>query len=52
MSSVSHTISSAGFDVKVTGFQEGLEIDAHELVALQPYLEEEKKSSPKKKKGK
>jgi len=52
VSSVSHTISSAGFDVKVTGFQEGLEIDAHELVALQPYLEEEKKSSPKKKKGK
>ena len=45
ISSVSHTISRSGFDVKVTGLQEGINLDTGTLVAIHEF--EGKKTDPK-----
>jgi len=45
VSSVSHTISRNGFDVKVAGIQEGINLDSGTLVAIHEF--EGKKADPK-----
>ena len=45
VSSVSHTISRNGFDVKVAGLQEGINLDSGTLVAIHEF--EGKKADPK-----
>ena len=50
VSSVSHTISRSGFDVKVGALQEGIDLDSGTLVAIHEF--ESKKSDPKSDPGK